>query len=130
MGLHGGDLEDLKTVGLKHFNPMWSFPSTSVCQNWDDITFGMPAYHLKDDPGHDKDALVSQSAIVVFKAATVLQSLGIIASRIVLPSADVQGGKKNRTYCPSKWNYAYQYDTPAKYFEGKEPVLLYVMNAF
>ena len=109
-------LGDLMTVGFKHFNPMWSFPSTSVYQNWDPITFGMPAWHLTDDQSHDKDALVSQSPIVVFKAATViLQSLGIISSRIILPSSDVKGEKKNKTYCPSTWNFAYQYHSPAEY---------------
>ena len=91
------DFEDLATVGLKDFNPMWSFPSTSVSQNWEHITFSMDASHLKEDPGHEKDALVLQCPIVVFKAATVLQSLVIMASRIVLPSSDVKGGKKNRT---------------------------------
>ena len=110
-------LDDLKTVGFKHFNPMWSFPGTSVNQNWDPITFGMPPYHLKEDSDHDKDALVSQSPIVVFKAATVLQSLGIIASR-VLPSSDVKGEKKNKTYCPSTWNFAYQYHSPAEYSDS------------
>ena len=76
-----------------------------MSQNW----------QLKENPGHDKDALVLQSPIVVFKAATVLQSLGIAASRIVLPSSDVKGGKKNRTYCPATWTYAYLYDTPSSY---------------
>ena len=94
-------LGDLMTVGFKHFNPMWSSPSTSVYQNWDPISFGMPAWHLTDDQSHDKDALGSQSPIVVFKAATILQSLGIISSRIILPSSDVKGEKKNKTYCPS-----------------------------
>ena len=27
-------------------------------ENWEAITFRMPTYHLKEDPGHDKDALV------------------------------------------------------------------------
>ena len=54
-------LSDLMTVGFKHFNSMWSFPSTSVYQNWDPITFGMPAWHLTDDTSHDKDALVCGS---------------------------------------------------------------------
>ena len=109
------DFDDLRTVGLKDFNPMLWFPSTSVSQSWDYIAFGMEASHLKENPGHEKDALVSQSPIVVFKASTVLQSLGILASRIVLPSSDVKGEKKNPTCCPSTWNYAYIYDTPATY---------------
>ena len=45
----------------------------------------------------------------------MLQSVGIVGSQIVLPSSDVKGGKKNRTYCPTIWNYAYIYDTPATY---------------
>ena len=65
--------------------------------------------------GSTKDALISQSPIVVFKAATVLQSLGVIASRVLLPSSDTQGEKRDRTYCPTTWNYAYTYDTPAQY---------------
>ena len=88
------DFDDLAIVGLKDFNPMRSFPSTSVSQNWEHITFGMDASHLKENPAHDKDALVSHSPIVVIKAAKVLQPLGIIACRIVLPSSDVKGGKR------------------------------------
>ena len=36
-------------------------------------------------------------------------------SPIVLPSSDVKGEKKNKTYCPSTWNFAYQYHSPAEY---------------
>ena len=46
----------------------------------------MPAWHLTGDTSHDKDALVSQSPVVVFNAATILQALGIISSRIILPT--------------------------------------------
>ena len=97
---------------------MWSFPSTSVSQIWDPISFGMPAWHLTEDQTHDKDALVSQSPIVVFKAATVLQSLGIISGKIILPSSDVKGEKKNKTHCPSTWKGAYQYHSPAEYSDA------------
>ena len=31
----GSYLDDLKTVGFKHFNPMWTFPTTAVYQNWE-----------------------------------------------------------------------------------------------
>ena len=48
------NLDNLEVVGFKHFNPMWSFPSTVVAQDWDPITFEMPAYHLKDDAGDEK----------------------------------------------------------------------------
>ena len=48
------------------FNPMWSYPSTSVNHNYENITFGMHASHLKENPDHAKDALISQSPIVVF----------------------------------------------------------------
>ena len=34
-------LDDLETLGFKHFNPMWTFPTTSVYQSWDPMTFGM-----------------------------------------------------------------------------------------
>ena len=105
----------LTEVGFAGFNPMWPFPTTSANLNYENITFGLDASHLRKDPPHSKDALVSQSPIVVFKAATVLQSLGIIASRILLPSSDVQGEKRDRTYCPTTWNYAYEYETPAQH---------------
>ena len=85
------DFDGRSAVGFAEFNPMWSFPTHSVSSNYDNITFGMEAPHIKKDPPNPKDALISQSPIVVFKAATVLQSLGIIASRILLPSSDVAG---------------------------------------
>ena len=67
---------------------MWSYPPTAVNSNYEHITFGMDASPLCKNPKHPKDALTAQSPIVVFKASTVLQSLGIIASRILLPSSD------------------------------------------
>ena len=100
-------LGGLETVGFKHFNPMWSFPTTSVYQTWDPMTFGMAPWHLVEETEHAKDALVSQSPIVVFKSCNMLQALGIIHSRIILPSSDSKGEKKEKTYCPTTWNYAY-----------------------
>ena len=50
-----------------------------------------------------------------FKASTVMQSMGIITSRTILPSSDVQGGSRERTYCPSTYSYGYGYDIPSKY---------------
>ena len=105
----------LKEASFADFNPMWSYPPTAVKSNYDNITFGMDALHLRSDPPHSKAALTAQGPIVVFKAATVLQSLGIIASRVLLPSSDVQGDKRDRASCPTTWNYAYEYDIPAKY---------------
>ena len=105
----------LREASFADFNPMWSYPPTAVKSNYDNITFGMDASRLRKDTPHSKDALTAQSPIVVLKAGTVLQSLGIIASRILLPSSDVQGEKRDRAYCPTTWNYAYEYDTPAKY---------------
>ena len=100
-------LDDLKTISLKHFNPVWSFPSTSVYQNWDTITL---ADHLKDDPDHDKDALVSQIPIVFFKPSTVLPSLGIIASSKV--------GRRIEHTFQALWNFAYQHHSPADYIRN------------
>ena len=34
-------LDDLSTIGFKDFNPMWTFPTTSVNQCWEPITLGM-----------------------------------------------------------------------------------------
>ena len=39
-------LDDLRTVGFKHFNPMLTFPTTSVNQNWEPMTFGMAPWHI------------------------------------------------------------------------------------
>ena len=66
-------LDDLETVGFKHFNPMWSFPTT----------------------------------ITAFKSCKILQALGIVYSKIVLPSSDFKGDSEGRTYCPTTWNYSY-----------------------
>ena len=60
-------LDDLSTVGFKDLNPMWSFPTTSVNQCWEAMTFGMPPWHVgKDDEVNkqkSKEALQSQSPI-------------------------------------------------------------------
>ena len=64
-GIHGRDLylDDLSTVGFKDFNPMWSFPTTSVNQVWELMTFGMAPWHLISDTDRSKQALQSQSPI-------------------------------------------------------------------
>ena len=73
----------------------------------------MDVTHI-DENQTDKDATQAQCPIVCFKASTVLQSTKIVASRtIVPPSSDVQGGKRERTYCPSTF-LLWVYDTPAK----------------
>ena len=94
----------------------------------DNISFGMDTTHFCENPTNTKDALIAQCPIVVFKASTVLQSIGIIASRILLPSADTQGETRERTYCPTTWNYAYGYHTPTEYsdalFEKGAPAVL------
>ena len=109
------DFDDLALVGLKDFNPMWTFPRQLHEPELGAHLLWHGSLSSQRESGHERDALVSQSPIVVFKAAMVLQSLGIIASRIVLLGSDVKGGKKNRTYCPTTWNYAYIDDTPASY---------------
>ena len=78
------------------------------------MTFGMAPQHLVDATEHAKDALVSQSPIVVFKSCNMLQALGIIYSRIVL-SLDSKGEKKEKTYCPTTWNYAYTWQYSPEY---------------
>ena len=101
--------------GGPHFNPMWTFPTTSVNQNWEPMTFGMAPWHIIEATGHFKDALVSQSPIVVFKSRNMLQALGIAYSRIVLPNTGSKGETKGKTYCPATWNYAYQWQYAAEY---------------
>ena len=85
-------LDDLSTVGFKDFNPMWTFPTTSVNQCWDAMTFGMPPWHVGKDADLNKskakEAFQSQSPIAAFEACNMLQALGIAHSKIVLPSGD------------------------------------------
>ena len=47
------------TVGFKDFNPTWTFPTTSVNQCWDPMTFGMAPWHLSEhvDKQKSKEAL-------------------------------------------------------------------------
>ena len=127
-------LDDLKTVGLKHFNPMWTFPTTAIYQNWEPMTFGTAPWHLVDTTDRAKDALVSQSPIVAFKSCNMLQALGIVYSRIVLPSTDVKGETKGKTYCPATWNFAYQWKYATEYADllrnAGASSLFYVKNAF
>ena len=110
-------LDDLRTVGFKDFNPMWTFPTTSVNQCWDPITFGMCPWYLNEnvDKQRSREALQSQSPIAAFKACNVIQSIGIAYSKIVLPSGDSKGEAKNRTYCPTTWNYSYQWQYASEY---------------
>ena len=88
-------LSDLETFGFKHFNPTWSFPTTSVYQNWDPMTFGMSPWHLVEDTEHAKDALVSQSPIVVFKSAVILHAAG---------GSWTTGGGACTTGCAACWS--------------------------
>ena len=105
-------------VGFRDSHPMWSYPPTAVNSSTDNITFGMDVTHFCENPTTDQDGLVAQCPIVCFKAPTVLQSLGIIVSRILLPSSDVQGGSQEGIYCPTTWLYAHSYDTPAQYSDA------------
>ena len=45
----------------------------------------------------------------------MFQALGVVHSKIVLPSGDSKGESKNRTYCPATWNYSYQWQHAAEY---------------
>ena len=42
-------LDDLPVIGFKDFNPMWIFPTTSVNQCWEPMTFGMAPWHICED---------------------------------------------------------------------------------
>ena len=73
---------------------MWTFPTTSVNQNWELFFFGMVPWHIVDATERSKDALVSQSPInVAFKSCNMIQALGIATAhgKIVLPSFDSKG---------------------------------------
>ena len=115
--VHGRNvyLDDLQTVGFKDFNPIWSFPTTSVNQNWEAMTFGMPPWHLVSETERYKEALMSQSPIAAFKACNLLQAIGIASCKIVLPSGNSKGESKGRTYCPTTWNYSYTWQHAADY---------------
>ena len=106
-------LDDLLEIGFKDSNPMWTFPTTSVNQCWEAMTFGMPPWHIDKEVNVDKqkskEALQSQSPIAAFKACNMLQALGIAYSKIVLPSGDSKGEAKQRTYCPTTWTHCYQW---------------------
>ena len=110
-------LDDLPVVGFKAFNPMWTFPTTSVNRRWEPMTFEMAPWHLSEnvDKQKSKEALQSQSPIAAFKACNVMQSIGIAHSKIVLPSGDSKGEAKGRTYCPTTWNYSYQWQYASDY---------------
>ena len=108
-------LDDLQRVGFKDFNPMWSFPTTSVNQCWEPMTFGVAPWHLVQDTDRSKEALQSQSPIAAFKACNVSQAIGTVYSKIVLPSSDSKGESKNRTYCPTTWNNSHTWQYAADY---------------
>ena len=113
--------------GFRNFPPMWSFLPSTINNNTKNITFGMVLTNI-DEQQTENDAIQAQSQILYFKASTVMQSMRVIASRTLLPSSDVQGGPRDRTYCPSTFHYAYSYDTPSKYCDilarhGGRPML-------
>ena len=110
-------LDDLSVIGFKDFNPMWTFPTTSVIPCWDPMTFGMAPWHLNAnaDKQKSKEAPQSQAPIAAFKACYMIQALGIAYSKIVLPSGDSEGASKGRTYCPTTWNYSYQWLYTSQY---------------
>ena len=56
------DFEDrAEKVGFADFNPMWSFPTTSVNSNYENIAFGMDESHILKDPPHPPDCLFQGS---------------------------------------------------------------------
>ena len=115
-------------VGFRDFHPKWPYPPTAVNNSTDNITFGMDVTHFCNNPTTNKDALLAQCPIVRFNASTVLHSMGIIASRTLLPSSDAQGESRECAYCPTTWYYAHAYDTPAQHsdtlFEKDAPAIL------
>ena len=65
------------------------------------MTFGLPVDPWDKGNG---EIQVSESRIVCCKAATTLQGLAI-SSRQILPSSDVEGQARKRTYCPSTYRF-------------------------
>ena len=73
-------------VGWRNVPPMWSIPPNVLRSSNDNITFGMSLTHI--DPDYYKiEAILAQCPIVCFKASTVLQGIGVIASKTFLPRA-------------------------------------------
>ena len=108
-------LDDLKTVGFKHFNPMWSFPTTSVNQNWEPMTFGMAPWHLVEETERSKEALVSQSPITAFKAWNSFKRWVLSIARLCCPAATPRENPKEGPTVPRHgtspitWKYASEY---------------------
>ena len=101
-------LDDLQTVGFKHLD----FSIFQLLVFWEPMTFGMAPWHTIIQRAKDS---IGESIIVVFKSCNMLQALGIVYSRIVLPNSDSKGETKGKTYCPATWNYAYQWQYAAEY---------------
>ena len=67
------------------------------------------------DPGNNETGTLQTQCPICFKTSTVIQGMGVIASRALLPSSDVEGQCRKHTYCPSTFNTADSYNTPALY---------------
>ena len=116
-----------KEVGWRNFPPMRSIPPFFCRECSEDITFGMPVAHLDKD-NWENVVCESNSPIVCFKVSTVLQGLGVIASRQRLPSSDVEGDRHKRTYCPTTYKGAEQFYSLGQYSDqlagaGVPPIL-------
>ena len=90
---------------------------TAVYKCWDALTFGMPPWHIANEhtAKFTKDALQSQSPIAAFKSTNMLHALGIVHSKVILPSGDSKGEEKQRTYCPTTWSHCYTWEYAAGY---------------
>ena len=112
-------VDDLPCLSFKDFNPMWTYPTTAVYKCWDALTFGMPPWHIAPDNEHTakftKDALQSQSPIAAFKSTNMMHALGIVHSKVILPSGDSKAEEKQRTYCPTTWSHCYHWEYAAGY---------------
>ena len=112
-------VDDLPCLSFKDFNPMWTYPTTAVYKCWDALTFGMPPWHIAPDNEHTakftKDALQSQSPIAAFKSTNMMHALGIVHSKVILPSGDSKAEEKQRTYCPTTWSHCYTWEYAAGY---------------
>ena len=112
-------VDDLPCLSFKDFNPMWTYPMTAVYKCWDALTFGMPPWHIAPDNEHTakftKDALQSQSPIAAFKSTNMMHALGIVHSKVILPSGDSKAEEKQRTYCPTTWSHCYHWEYAAGY---------------
>ena len=89
-------LDDLSVIGFKDFNPMWTFPTTSVNQCWEPSTFGMAPWHICEDVDKQKskEALQSPSPLAAVKACNMISCTWSCIQQDCIAQQRLKGFKK------------------------------------